>query len=100
MLLDAHQAEPAGWGPPPVTSSRVHTVGYLEEDVLRAVATGATALVLPSREEGFGLPLAEALATGGCRWCARTCPRCARSPVDKELAVRCLMGEIFSGRDR
>nr|MDQ3988210.1 glycosyltransferase family 4 protein [Actinomycetota bacterium] len=74
VLLDAHAAErdlpslvlagPAGWGPPPATSSRVHTVGYLEEEVLRAVVAGATALVLPSRDEGFGLPLVEAMATG------------------------------------
>jgi glycosyltransferase involved in cell wall biosynthesis len=74
VLLDAHQAEldlpplalagPAGWGPPPATSSRVHTVGYLGEEVLRAVVAGATALVLPSRDEGFGLPLAEAMAAG------------------------------------
>jgi len=74
VLLDAHQAEldlpplvlagPAGWGPPPATSSRVHTVGYLEEEVLRSVIAGATALVLPSRDEGFGLPLIEAMAAG------------------------------------
>ena len=74
VLLDAHQGEPdlpplalvgpAGWGPPPATSSRVHTVGYLEEEALRAVVAGASALVLPSREEGFGLPLAEAMAAG------------------------------------
>ena len=42
----------------------MHTVGYLEEEVLRAVVAGATALVLPSRDEGFGLPLAEAMAAG------------------------------------
>jgi len=42
----------------------VHTVGYLGEEVLRAVVAGATALVLPSRDEGFGLPLAEAMAAG------------------------------------
>ena len=74
VLLDAHQAEldlpplvlagPAGWGPPRATSSRVHPVGYLQEAVLRAVVAGATALVLPSRDEGFGLPLAEAMAAG------------------------------------
>jgi len=57
-------AGPAGWGPPPATSSRVHPVGYLGEEALRAVVAGATALVLPSRDEGFGLPLAEAMAAG------------------------------------
>ncbi|MGH4018338.1 MAG: glycosyltransferase family 4 protein, partial [Pseudonocardiaceae bacterium] len=74
VLLDAHKAEldlpplvvtgPAGWGPPQASSSRVHTVGYLAEDDLRSVVAGAAALVLPSRDEGFGLPVAEAMATG------------------------------------
>jgi glycosyltransferase involved in cell wall biosynthesis len=89
VLLDAHQAErdlpplvlagPPGWGPPPATSSRVHPVGYLEEEVLRAVVAGATALVLPSRDEGFGLPLAEAMATG-------TPVVCSNLPALREVA--------------
>ncbi|NYH79388.1 glycosyltransferase involved in cell wall biosynthesis [Actinopolyspora biskrensis] len=38
--------------------------GYLPEHVLRRVVAGAGALVLPSRDEGFGLPALEAMAAG------------------------------------
>jgi glycosyltransferase involved in cell wall biosynthesis len=74
VLLDAHASQrdlaplvlagPAGWGPTPTASSRVHTVGYLDEADLRRVVAGAAALALPSRDEGFGLPVLEAMAAG------------------------------------
>ena len=54
---------PPGWGEE-VDVSGALTPGYLDEDVLRPVVAGAAALVLPSRDEGFGLPLLEALAAG------------------------------------
>jgi glycosyltransferase involved in cell wall biosynthesis len=40
----------------------VRTIGYLSDVDLRSVVAGASALVLPSRDEGFGLPVLEALA--------------------------------------
>jgi glycosyltransferase involved in cell wall biosynthesis len=54
---------PPGWGEQ-VDVSGCLTPGYLDEDELRPVVAGAAALVLPSRDEGFGLPLLEALAAG------------------------------------
>lgn len=41
---------------------RVLRTGYLAEPELRSVVAGASAVVLPSRTEGFGLPVLEALA--------------------------------------
>jgi glycosyltransferase involved in cell wall biosynthesis len=38
--------------------------GYLPDEHLRSLVAGAGALVLPSRDEGFGLPALEALACG------------------------------------
>lgn len=42
----------------------VHLTGWLDDDTLRGVVAGAQALVLPSLDEGFGLPALEALAAG------------------------------------
>lgn len=50
-------------GPSPsgVDGKVIHT-GYLPDVELRSVVAGAAAVVLPSRDEGFGLPVLEALA--------------------------------------
>lgn len=74
VLLDAHAAHPglaplmlagpAGWGPAHSASPRVYNLGYLSEADLRCVVAGAIAVVVPSRDEGFGLPVLEAMATG------------------------------------
>ncbi|MTD54999.1 glycosyltransferase family 4 protein [Amycolatopsis pithecellobii] len=67
-LMKAHEATPdlpplvlAGPGRTRV-SGRAQHIGYLSEVDLRNLVAGAAALVLPSREEGFGLPVLEALA--------------------------------------
>jgi glycosyltransferase involved in cell wall biosynthesis len=67
-LLKAHANTPDL--PPLVLAGPGHTsvddavkpIGYLSDVDLRSVVAGASALVLPSRDEGFGLPVLEALA--------------------------------------
>ena len=54
---------PPGWGEQVDLRGTV-TPGWVDDDALRSVVAGASALVLPSRDEGFGLPVLEALATG------------------------------------
>jgi glycosyltransferase involved in cell wall biosynthesis len=54
---------PPGWGEH-VDVSGCITTGYLDDERLRPVVAGAAALVLPSLDEGFGIPVLEALAAG------------------------------------
>jgi len=84
LLLDSYAALPAlireefdlvfagppGWAasktkvrlqhPPP----GVRYIGYVDEDHMPGIFAGATALVYPSKYEGFGFPVAQAMATG------------------------------------
>lgn len=67
-LAKAHEADPGlpplvyiGPGKFPLSERTQHT-GYLSDVELRSVVAGASALVLPSRDEGFGLPVLEAMA--------------------------------------
>jgi alpha-1,3-rhamnosyl/mannosyltransferase len=46
------------------TSSLVRWTGFVPDEELRHLHTGAVALVLPSHNEGFGLPAVEAAACG------------------------------------
>jgi glycosyltransferase involved in cell wall biosynthesis len=43
---------------------QIRSVGYLAKEEIRALMAASLALVLPSLEEGFGLPVAEAMAAG------------------------------------
>lgn len=45
-------------------TGRIELRGYVDETTLRALYAGASALVFPSRYEGFGLPPLQALAAG------------------------------------
>ena len=66
-------AGPPGWGGVDLVAlageaglpaERLHLLGRLPDDDLASVLQGATALVAPSRSEGFGLPVLEAFAAG------------------------------------
>ncbi len=43
---------------------RVHFVGYVDDELLAALYANAAVFVLPSQDEGFGLPVLEAMASG------------------------------------
>ncbi len=55
---------PDGWGPDQRPSPGVEIHGYATGADLRMIVAGARALVMPSRDEGFGLPALEGLAAG------------------------------------
>ncbi|MGS0687136.1 glycosyltransferase family 4 protein [Nakamurella sp. GG22] len=55
---------PEGWGPQEAPEPGVVVMDYLSQPDLRWVTAGARTLVMPSRDEGFGLPALEALACG------------------------------------
>jgi glycosyltransferase involved in cell wall biosynthesis len=63
-------AGPPGWGDPAVLRRLeagipgVRYLGYVAEDDLPGLTAGASAFVYPSLYEGFGLPLAQAMAAG------------------------------------
>lgn len=63
----------AAWGMPeadaalarhPALRERVRFLGFVAQDDLPPLVAGARALLLPSRYEGFGMPVLEAMAAG------------------------------------
>jgi glycosyltransferase involved in cell wall biosynthesis len=57
---DALEARAAALG----VADRLELTGYVSDEELEALWAQATAFVLPSRHEGFGLPVLEAMARG------------------------------------
>ncbi|HVP31947.1 MAG TPA: glycosyltransferase family 1 protein [Myxococcota bacterium] len=60
-------------------AGRVHFTGFVPDEALVPLLAGARALVLPSLEEGFGLPAVEAAAVGA------PCIATRRSPLPELL---------------
>ncbi|MGI8606991.1 MAG: glycosyltransferase family 4 protein [Gaiellaceae bacterium] len=54
----------AGHGEEAVSGDGVELLGFVPDDQLAALYRGAAAFVYPSRFEGFGMPVIEALASG------------------------------------
>lgn len=55
----------AGWGTQPeLTGEGVVALGFVTNDELARLYRGAAAFVFPSRFEGFGIPVIEAMASG------------------------------------
>ncbi len=63
-LPDLVLAGPAGREASLTARPGVHLTGWLDDQELRGIVAACTALVLPSLDEGFGLPVLEALACG------------------------------------
>jgi glycosyltransferase involved in cell wall biosynthesis len=54
-----------GWGEQPsLDHERIVRLGYVDDDELARLYRGAAVFVYPSRFEGFGIPIVEAMASG------------------------------------
>jgi glycosyltransferase involved in cell wall biosynthesis len=54
----------AGWEEQPLDATGVRLLGFVEDEELARLYRGASVFAYPSRFEGFGLPVVEALASG------------------------------------
>ena len=54
----------SGWEDRPLATEGVRLLGYVADEELARLYRGATAFAYPSRFEGFGMPVVEALACG------------------------------------
>jgi glycosyltransferase involved in cell wall biosynthesis len=54
----------AGWEDHPLAAEGIRLLGYVSDEELARLYRGASAFAYPSRFEGFGIPVVEALASG------------------------------------
>lgn len=66
----------SGWSKNQIEEEKVIHLGYIPDEDLAKLYSGAAALVYPSLYEGFGLPVLEAMACG----CPVVCSRSASLP--------------------
>jgi glycosyltransferase involved in cell wall biosynthesis len=59
VVVGAH-----GWQGPNLDADGILSLGYVDDDELAALYRGAEVFVYPSRFEGFGMPIVEAMACG------------------------------------
>jgi glycosyltransferase involved in cell wall biosynthesis len=71
VLLEADRGElglavvgTTGWGTQPRPDGTVELLGYVDDDELARLYRGAAVFAYPSRFEGFGIPILEAMASG------------------------------------